>query len=384
MAALVQSFPSPSSTITMLQARPSSSDAFQSGSQSHQQHQRSPTVPRNMYNTPVGGMASGNYRGHTSTAPVSPYAFTSTPVTSNGGNPLRQHPATPHLRQENRTTSAPVMSFTQPMVSSSATTSDRPRLPAVSTAAPLDLAMGSKDDASIASPTAKQNTSRPLSSTELNSPSLPTPPSFPATNKPSPDRYRRNNRRPETQGSSTATTTTPAGSALPSGSGMATVGHLYNVPTQSSSIPALSTYPLYRRSQSPLSQSGSDGSSATLISSDDMNIHKPSTSEQAKRYRRRSISSLEAKEYTSQTFEAPAQPLTQPKTYAAMLAGPAPQERKEARVPAAIQRPGSSHGRQGSTESTSTGHSTSRPPSVCFFTSSLSALSWENRSYIVD
>ena len=368
MAALVQSFPSPSSTITMLQTRPSSSDAFQSGSQSHQQHQRSSTVPRNIYNTSVGGMASGNYRGHTSTPPVSPYAFTSTPATSSGGNPLRQHPTTPHLRQEDRTTSAPVVSFTQPMASPNTTTSTRPRLPAVATAAPLDLAMGSKDDTSIASPVTQHINPRPLSSIELNSPLLATPPSFTTTSKPSPDRYRRNNRRPDTQGSSTATTSTPTGSALPSGSGMATVGHLYNTPTQPSSTPALSTYPSYRRSQSPLSQAGSDGSSATLISSDDMNIHKSSTMEQAKRYRRRSISSLEAKEYTSQAFEATAQPLTQPKTYAAMLAGPAPQERKEIRVPPPISKPGSSHGRQGSSESTSTSRSTSRPPSVRFLT----------------
>ena len=379
MAALVQSFPSPSSTITMLQTRPSSSDAFQTGPQSHQQHQRSSTVPRNIYNTSVGGMASGNYRGHTSTPPVSPYAFTSTPVTPSGGNPLRQHPTSPHLRQENRTTSAPVMVFAQQTVQANPAVSNLPHLPNVVTTPPLDLGnalspqqqMSSKDDTSIASSSAKinNNMQRSLSSTELDSPSLATPPSFTTTGKPSPDRYRRNNRRPETQGPSAATTPTQGGSALPSGSGMATVGHLYNIPAQSSSTPSLSTYPLYRRSQSPLSQSGSDGSSATLISSDDMNIHKQSTSEQAKRYRRRSISSLEVKEYVSQPIEPAAQPTAQPKTYAAMLASPAPQERKEGRVLAPIQTPGSSHGRQGSSESSSTTRSNSRPPSVCFLNS---------------
>ncbi len=359
----------------MLQTRPSSSDAFQTGSPS-QQHHRNTTMPRNIYNTSVGGMASGNYRGHTSTPPVSPYAFTSTPVTSSGGNPLRQHPTVPHLRQENRTTSAPVMSFTQQTPSANSTTSNHTRLPAV-VSSPLDLAnafspqqqLGSKDDTSITSPGAKHTNPRPLSSIELNSPSLATPPSLAPTAKPSPDRYRRNNRRPETQGLPAANASTQGGSALPSGSGMATVGHLYNIPTQSSSTPSLSTYPSYRRSQSPLSQSGSDGSSATLINSDDMNLHKQSTSEQAKRYRRRSISSLEAKEYTSQSFEASVQSAAQPKTYAAMLASPVPQERKEGRVPAMLQRPVSSHGRQGSSESTSTSRSTSRPPSVSFLLS---------------
>lgn len=371
----------------MLQTRPSSSDAFQTGSSS-QQHHRNSTAPRNIYNTSVGGMASGNYRGHTSTPPVSPYAFTSTPVTSSGGNPLRQHPTSPHLRQENRTTSAPVMSLTQQNALPNATTSSQPRLPAVVAASPLDLGnalspppqqqMGSKDDTSMASPTIKHINPRPLSSIELDSPSLATPASFTTTAKPSPDRYRRNNRRPETQGLPAGTASTQGGSALPSGSGMATVGHLYNIPTQSSSTPSLSTYPTYRRSQSPLSQSGSDGSSATLRSLDDMNLHKQSTSEQAKRYRRRSISSLETKEYTSQSSEAPAKPSAPPKTYAAMLASPAPQERKEGRVPATLQRPASSHGRQGSCESTSTSRSTSRPPSVCslpFFSSSPLAVS---------
>ena len=368
MAALVQSFPSPSSTITMLQTRPSSSDAFQTGSQ-NQQHQRNSPMPRNIYNTSVGGMAAGNYRGHTSTPPVSPYAFTSTPVTPNGGNPLRQHPTTPHLRQENRTTSAPTIPFTQQTTSLS-TATNRPRLPAVSPL-PLDLGnafspqqqMNSKDDTSITSSHIKQINPRPLSSIELNSPSLATPPPITTTAKPSPDRYRRNNRRPDTQGSPGAIIT-QGGSAPPSGSGMATIGHLYNIPTQSSSTPSLSTYPSYRRSQSPLSHSGSDGSSATLISSDDMNLPKQSISEQAKRYRRRSISSLEAKEYTSQSFEVPIPPSTPPKTYAAMLASPAPQERKEARGPTTLQRPDSSHGRQGSSESASTGRSNSRPPSV--------------------
>lgn len=357
----------------MLHTRPSSSDAFQTGSQSHQQHQRSSTVPRNIYNTSVGGMASGNYRGHTSTPPVSPYAFTSTPVTPSGGNPLRQHPTSPHLRQENRTTSAPVMAFPQQTVQANPAVSNHPHLPNVVTTSPLDLGndfsprqqMGSKDDTSIASPSIKINNNMPSSSSsiELISPSLVMPPSLTTTSKPSPDRYRRNNRRPETQGPSTATTPTQGGSALPSGSGMATVGHLYNIPTQSSSTPSLSTYPTYRRSQSPFSQNGSDGSSVVLTSSDDLIIHKQSTPEQAKRYRRRSISSLEAKEYIT---EAPVQATPQPKTYAAMLASPAPQERKEVGVLTPIQRPGSSHGRQGSSESSSTNRSNSRPPSVCF------------------
>lgn len=108
MAALVQSFPQqPSSTITMLQTRPtSSSGPFQSNNQS--QLQRGSQMARNMYSG-AGGAGGGNnthYRGQSS--PVAPYAFTTTPSLSSNGNPLRQNPTGPHLRQENRTLSAPV------------------------------------------------------------------------------------------------------------------------------------------------------------------------------------------------------------------------------------------------------------------------------------
>ena len=351
----MQSFPSPSSTITMLQTRPSSSDAFQSGSQG-QSHQRSSQMPRNLYNTPMGGMATTNYRGHTPTAsvPVAPYAFSSAPVPTGSSNPLRQHPTVPHLRQENRTTSAPVITFNQ-QSSNNINTLSRYHPQDLPSSTISSQQGHTKDDSAILSQTSKQFLQRPQSSAELNAPSLTPNASMTTLAKPSPDRYRRNHRRAETTGLASPNVSSPGGSALPSGSGMATVGHLYSNPVHSSSTPSLSTLSGSRGPQ-PLSTYNQNAV-------DDMSIPKQGPTELAKRYRRRSISSMEVSDYKAESVDAPEQSLGQPKTYAAMLAAPAPQERKEIR-PVALQRPSSSHGRNNSAESSVSGRSGSRSSSV--------------------
>ena len=351
MAALVQSFPSPSSTITMLQTRPSSSDTFQSGSQG-QQHQRSSQMPRAIYNNSMGGMATTNYRGHTSLAsvPVAPYAFSSTPVLPSSNNPLQQNPTVPYLRQENRTSSAPVIPF------NTVNNMGRYRPQDLSNTAHTSHQGHTKDDsAAILSQASKQPSQRPLSSIELNAPPLTPNVSINATAKSSPDRYRRNHRRAETTGLPSPNVSSPNGSAPPSGSGMATVGHLYSNPAHSNSSPSLSTYSAYRGTQ-PVSSNNA----ATV---DDISITKQRPTDLAKRYRRRSINSMDVGDYKVDAMNAQPESTTQPKTYAAMLAGPAPQERRENRPPA-LQRPSSSHGRTDSAESSVSGRSGSRPPSV--------------------
>lgn len=316
-------------------------------------------------------MAAGNYRGHTSISPVVPYAFTNTPVLTNTTNPLRQHPTAPLLRQENRTSSAPTVPFTQQITSPSSTASNRHRLQS-SPSLPLDLSStfsmsqqpGSKDDASLPL-VAKQSIPRPVSSIELNTPSLPAPVIYANVSKPSPDRYRRSHRRVEQGGTQTSSTLNQGGSALPSGSGMATVGHLYSNPLQSSSTPTLTSYPAFRGTQAPQNiNDASPGSTVRLLSADDMSLPRQSSVEQAKRYRRRSISSLEVKEHTGQPPDINAQAPVQQKTYAAALAGTAPQERFDAQPPLTLQRSPSSHGRNDSTGSTSSGRTNSRPSSV--------------------
>lgn len=371
MAAMVQSFPSPTSTMTMLQTRPASSEAFQNGSQG-QQHQRNSQMPRNIYNTSVGGMAAGSYRGHTSTSPVSPYGFSSSPILPNGSNPLRQHPtAVLPPRLENRTASAPSVPLAQQTSQQSSPISNRPRPPAVNTSStplsaptnqnPRQQPIFDSDTSTITSPLPPA-TSRPLSSSDLSLPPLQTA-SYATVAKSSPDRYRRNHRRAETVGALQTSNQGQGGSAMPSGSGMATVGHLYTHPTQTSSTPSLASHQSYRGAQTaspPVMHDYNPAAQPRLASKDDLNLQRErqASTDLAKRYRRRSISSMEAKDFAIPLSEAgPPQQPGPIKSYAAMLAGPPPQERKEVRTTPAVERPTSSHARSGSNESSVSGHS---------------------------
>ncbi|KAL8848353.1 MAG: hypothetical protein Q9221_006602 [Calogaya cf. arnoldii] len=353
----------------MLQTRSPSTDGFQGGTPG-QQHQRAAQIPRTMYNGSVGSMAAGSYRGHTPLSSSASYAFNSPSVVSNGANPLRQHPTMP--RYDTRTASAPVTPLTKTIATSNTSnTSITPsnRLSSVS-AFNLSSAFGSQqagsmDDTAVSAASAS-SVQRPLSAIDLNSPALMQSAN---TAKPAPDRYKRNHRRAETAGLPTGTPQNHGGSALPSGSGMATVGHLYSGGYQTTSTPTLTSYPSYRGSPSP-SRQGNESSSSShpkVSSVDDTVVSRPGSSEQAKRYRRRSISSLDANEYQSFNAEPPASLAPQPKTYAATLAGPASQAQSQYRqlqnfVP--IQRPGSAHGRNGSNESSNSGRSSSRPSSA--------------------
>ena len=379
MAAMVQSFPSPTSTMTMLQTRPSSSEAFQSGSQA-QQHQRNPQIPRNIYNTSVGGMAAGSYRGHTSTSPVSPYGFSSPPILPNGSNPLRQHPtALQPPRLETRTASAPSVPLAQQASQQNPSVNNRPRPPVVNTSS-IQLSATNSNNArqqpvsdgnsSAITSAPPQLGARPLSTTDLSLPPLQTA-SYATVAKSSPDRYRRNHRRAETSGAVTTSNQGQGGSAMPSGSGMATVGHLYTHPTQTSSTPSLTSYPSYRGAQTappPTVQDYNSGAQPRLASKDDLNLQRErqASTDLAKRYRRRSISSMEAKDFAIPLSEAvPPHQQGLTKSYAAMLAGPSPQERKEVRtappVAPPVERPTSSHGRSGSNESSVSGRSAPKP-----------------------
>lgn len=311
-------------------------------------------------------MAAGSYRGHTSTSPVSPYGFSNPPILPNGSNPLRQHPtAVPPPRLENRTASAPSVPLVQQASQHSPSISNRPRPPVVQTAyTPLsapnnnNLRQQSVSDGNTSAMTSAlpQLATRPLHTADLSLPPLQTA-SYATVAKSSPDRYRRNHRRGETSGALTTSNQGQGGSAMPSGSGMATVGHLYTHPTQTSSTPSLTSYPSYRGAQPASSQITNDynpGAQPRLASKDDLNLQRErqASTDLAKRYRRRSISSMEAKDFAIPLSEAgPPQQKGAVKSYAAMLAGPSSQERKEVRTIPAVERPTSSHGRSGSNES---------------------------------
>lgn len=247
MAEVLSPLSQPSSTINMLhtQHRPSSSDAFQTSGtgSSYQQAQRVNNAPRSIYSTTPA------YRGP-SAAPVQPYAFQSTP----------------QLRQETRTISAP-SSVPQSQSTASAQRQGHRKSPSTSTV--------SSDMSSAPSAKAQRSPSKDelFSGSSRNSfigqfSSIPdlSLTSFDNTPKSSPNRYRRTPQRMDSNNSITRVSS--PSSAAPSGSGMAAVEHLYTPP------PTIA--PMVR------------------TASDDSTISKStSASEAAKRYRRRSLNSLE-------------------------------------------------------------------------------------------
>ena len=209
------------------------------------------------YNQPATG-----YRGMPSTGPVAPYAFTSTPQPATSGAPRHQSYA-----HAVRSPQSQPLAPTQPKVSYQS----QPQplsLPTLNNSLSLDFSKLPALDLTLPA------------STSISSMS----PSVAA--KPSPDRYRRNVRRENSSGES-GPNRVQQGSALPSGSGMAAVGQLYNHPTQSSSSPSLSQYQSYRGSTYvPPSQ-------PTKSSADDMLIGRSQNTDLAARYRRRSFGSIE-------------------------------------------------------------------------------------------
>ncbi|PKX93656.1 uncharacterized protein P174DRAFT_158290 [Aspergillus novofumigatus IBT 16806] len=202
MAALVQTIPQQSSTVSVLQTRPSSSSgSFAPSPQpSQQQNSRNSTMSWNSYNTVSG--SQGYRAGH---QVVAPYAFTGTPsLPSSNFNTMQNRQSwTPHLRTENRTSSAPSVPQGTPVhphaVGSNPRFSHHPAAGSVSTSSSNSSIQSyrSKDDSAIPSRQSRSDPPlRPLSTANLPSPSS----SFmnissPTVARPSPDRYRRGSRR---------------------------------------------------------------------------------------------------------------------------------------------------------------------------------------------
>lgn len=268
MAALVQTIPQQSGTVPVLQTRPSSSSGtFTSPSQpSQQQNARNSTMSWNTYNT-VGG--SGSYRaGH---QVVAPYAFTSTPNLSSPANVQNRQSWSPHLRPEHRTTSAPSapqLSPSLPPVGVNSRSANHLAAGSVSTSSSNSSVQSyvSKDDSAIPSRQLRTEPPlRPLSTVNLPSPSSSSFMNISSpTVRPSPDRYRRGSRRPDSvAGTPSATTTTNVSGP----SGTTDENHLQEPP------------------RNPGHQRGS--------SADDTPRGDKSQPELAKRYRRRSWGNMD-------------------------------------------------------------------------------------------
>ena len=357
MAALVQTYPQ-QTTVTMLQSRPSSSGGY--APSQPQQHLGSRNAPAQRYNASSG---SGSHRGMPAHGPVAPYAFTVTPQLANTSNSSRQYQSqAPHLRSENRTSSAPIVTHANQAASSSgAAMSPRQRFPSSSpmshSSSPTSLTQTtphSMDDSSISSrPALTDSSHRPHSML-----ALPTSSSIGSVNsvspaKPSPDRYRRNVRRVDS--SDSGPNRVQHASAMPSGSGMATVGHLYTHHSQSNSSPALQSYQSFR---GPVYNAGDQTRKA---SADDMNLVRPQNAELAKRYRRRSLGSLET---AGLDHAADAQYTSSPHPNA-FIQDPTPAQPRDARHQSPPQRPSSSHTHNGSSDSASSarsGHASQSQP----------------------
>ncbi|KAI9730058.1 MAG: bud neck involved protein [Cirrosporium novae-zelandiae] len=353
MAALVQTLPSQTGTITMLQTRPSSSSATYSAQQVQQQQQmtRGNQTSRNASNNNI---MNGNYRGQGSPSTIAPYGFTNTQNPGQGGNPSRQGVPSPHLRIENRTSSAPAVSLAH-QLSDSESSNNRSRyassnsssISSLSAGSPSNAYNTSKDDSTISnSQRPRDRLVRPLSVSDLVIPSFHISDS-PAS-KSSPDRYRRAHRRAETAAAAPMSQSIQqAHSVQPSGSGMATVSHLMGNSGYGNSSPTLNL---------PQSQNMNTGNyrRSPLSSTDDMPLYRHS-SDQAVRYRRRSLGG-----FATDAFVAPVNDFRQPNSSNNKLQS----KENESSNTAVVSRPVAQHGRDGSSESMSSARSGSRPSSA--------------------
>lgn len=295
MAALVQSFPQQSSTITMLQTRPSSaSGLLQSTSQGQGHHQYpASTTQMHLNGYHVSGGVPTTYRGQTSMAPGAPYGYTSTPGLSI--NSLRPQQG-PYLRTDQRTYSAPVVtSLHAPDAGQAGHRSRYPAPASISTSSSSsssELSAGTqqnltRDDSAIPS-TAWVATRAPrLQSTLITTPLATNflAPNPPTPTKPSPDRYRRPAQR--------RTETLPSPPTPQSGSVMHNTNQTVTQPGQNSNFPSMTGYPGFPQTPSLPSTASSNMASfstnlALRAAVDDMHLRRP-TREEASRYRRRSI-----------------------------------------------------------------------------------------------
>lgn len=310
MAQVLAPIAQTSGPITMLH---SSSDAFQNTqSQPHHPQQRSSQMSRSQpYNAQSAG---AGYRG--TTAPVVPYAFSSTP----------------QLRQETRSSSAPNQQA--PQAAQSALTHRLGHPTHVSSSSDSTVSTSGSSSRSLATPSfgAKEDADHRKSTvdsaptvsltTAVPDLSLLTFSDTPA--KPSPGRYRRGVSRSESTNSGTPSPATSTPTQQPPAMAATATTRANVAPANNVDLP-------------PPTRPGHNRASSV----DDMHAPRGSSSDQAKRYRRRSLSGLDGS-----AGAANAAPLTSAPTSSVTV----PQR------PTQDVRPASSSSRHGSRPSSSQGH----------------------------
>lgn len=273
MAALVQTIPQQSGTVPVLQTRPSSSSsAFASSSQTS--GSRYQTMSWSSFN--AGN--SGTYR---SGQPIAgPYTFA--PTLGHSTSPQHRQSWSPHIRPEHRTFSAPTIPqgpMNAPYAGSNLRLS-HPAAGSVTTSTSANSSYRSyvsKDDSAIPSrqPRSEQPL-RPLSTTNISPVSVMNISSPSGSAKPSPNRYRRSNQRADAARSqspapaSVSTADDPASSRPP-------------------------TRPVLLRSNVH----------ARVSSVDDASRAERPQPELAKRYRRRSLGTMDPSTYPNLQIQFP-------------------------------------------------------------------------------
>ncbi|KAI0011858.1 hypothetical protein F4779DRAFT_615260 [Xylariaceae sp. FL0662B] len=277
MAALVQTYPQQTGTVTLLQTVPNPASGVMSGTSQAQPNQSyMANTQRNTYHGLQGGVGGqAVYRGNT-TAPVQPYAFTATPNLVNGGQWQQQG-----AYRGSSSSNVPATQMMDPNAVA------RARHPANASAnmgnsAQQNMTPGVSVDDSW--------TSRPPPVPLNGSSNQPTFAQVAAAKSP-PERYRRPSPRFTDSSPSVMQSSQLQGSATPSGSGMANVAHSNPRALPDRKVAFARNPPVIVNR--PHSAYGALAGAAM----DDMNIHRHSTEEEAKRYRRRSIHSINSTDY---------------------------------------------------------------------------------------
>ncbi|TGJ87766.1 hypothetical protein E0Z10_g1022 [Xylaria hypoxylon] len=313
MAALVQTYPQQSGTVTLLQTTPGSATGIMPGTSQGHAGQTYGNPQRNAYHGSLGSVGGQTgYRSGT-VAPIQPYAFTSTPSLANSVQ-MPQHGG---YRTSSGTTVPTLPQFGDTRMQSSMTMA-RPQLNATSI-----------------QPTFAQV----------------------AASKASPERYRRPAPRQVDSSPSVLQSQQVKSPGVPPGLGMPTPVQLYNpraVPRSQGIV-----------SNRPQSAHGSL-SGATM---DDMHLYRHPAEDESKKYRRRSIHSINSSDYfhpsVPENFKRAAEPFQSDGLTGWKKQGGIEKDQKPPRVVPLPPPAGSaSHVRNGSSESiVSSRSSHSRPSS---------------------
>ncbi|KAG4030274.1 hypothetical protein MFRU_012g00200 [Monilinia fructicola] len=350
MAALVQTVPQQTTTVTMLQTRPSSASGPLQPSQNQAAFHQYPVNPQqrnNFHGLNNNNMPTSNFRGHNATASIAPYTFTSTPGLSIGSQQTQN--GAQSRPEQVRTSSAPIVPTFQGGPGNPSSRSRYPVAPSVSTtssssSSELSQMPGTRDDSAITTARVATRAPRP-NSTIITSHSQNLAPPMASPAKPAPDRYRRPAiRRAESSTSSQASGPSSSASTMPN------VLQFYGASTQAvnTQAPSLPTSP-------PQNQPS--------VTADDMQLNQRTTSEQAKRYRRRSIHTMDAPENSNAPNPAFLQQGSRQVSSASGRIDQQPEQHGQHPLrssPVVTVRPATSHGRNDSTDSlksTRSGHS---------------------------